>query len=496
MKYLSIVGLLFTISSSVNAQFWDVTNVRKIPGSINSVNCEESIPVFSKDSSTLYFVRTYHPKAVGGELDQDIWYSKRAEDGSYDGGKLLKDLNNKYFNAVLGLGNGGNTMYVFNSYDGKKDLQKGLAISTKKGTKWGNPAVVDIPGLDIDGDYYGFHVASSEDVVVISYAGPNSIGSEDLYVSTKQNGQWSSPMHMGNVINSVGFEISPFLSTTKDTLFFSSNGHGGFGDADIFYSVRNGNGWDSWSAPMNLGDKINSTKFDAYFSLSESTCYWSSNRDAERSDLYMAEKAILVPLKLICSGINVTKYNGSDGELNAMASGGKAPYTYQWSIGSQDQFVTNVKAGTYTVQVTDATGQSASCEVVITQPLIKKFDDIALTHYFEYNGDRFTISEGKLRNYAETIERQLAEGRESVAIHIFSSASYVPTETFKTNDNLARSRANRIKSELENYFTAKGYSSQVKIIIDGTVVQGPSYENDKGNTEKYRPFQYVDLKTK
>ncbi len=179
-----------------------------------------------------------------------------------------------------------------------------------------------------------------------------------------------------------------------------------------------------------------------------------------------------------------------------MATGGRAPYTYQWSSGTQDQFVTNVKAGSYTVQVTDAMGLTASCDVVITQPIIKKFDDIVLTHYFEYNGDRFTISEGKLKNYAETIERQLAEGRESIAIHIFSSASYVPTETFKTNDKLARSRANRIKGELENYFVAKVYSAKVKIIIDGTVVQGPLYENDRDNTDKYRPFQYVDLKTK
>jgi hypothetical protein len=210
----------------------------------------------------------------------------------------------------------------------------------------------------------------------------------------------------------------------------------------------------------------------------------------------MAEKAILVPLKLICSGIDVTKFNGSDGELNAMATGGKAPYTYQWSNGFQDQFVTDVKAGSYNVQVTDAMGLTASCDVVITQPIVKKFEDILLTHYFEYNGDRFTISEGKLRNFAETIEQQLAEGRESIAIHIFSSASYVPTETFKTNDNLARSRANRIKGELDNYFTAKGYSAQVKIIIDGTVVQGPLYENDRNNTEKYRPFQFIDLKTK
>jgi transcriptional regulator with XRE-family HTH domain len=139
---------------------------------------------------------------------------------------------------------------------------------------------------------------------------------------------------------------------------------------------------------------------------------------------------------------------------------------------------------------------ASSCDVDITQPIIIKFEDIALMHYFEYNGDRFSITEGKLRNYVETIERQLVEGRESIAIHIFSSASYVPTRSFKTNDNLARSRANRIKSELDNYFTAKGYSAKVKIVIDGTAVQGPLYENDSDNTEKYKPFQFIDLKTK
>ena len=496
MKMKNILWLLLTVfTGTLNAQFWEVTNVQKIPGVINTLNCEESIPVFSKDSSILYFVRTYHPKAVGGENDQDIWFSKRSEDGSYDEGKLLKDLNNKYYNAVLGLGNGGNTMYVLNSYEGKKDLQKGLAVSTKKGGSWGKPVEIIIPSLDIEGDYYSFHVASSEDAIIISYSGPNSIGNEDLYVSLKKGGQWSSPVHLGNVINTSGFEISPFLSKSLDTLFFSSNGHGGLGDADIFFSVRQDSEWTSWSTPVNLGDKINSAKFDAYFSMSESTCYWSSNREQERSDLYTAQKAIPIPLKLICSGIDVTKYNGSDGELNAMASGGKAPYTYQWSNGASNQFVTNVKAGSYNVTVTDASGLTAMCEVIIQQPIVRKFDDITLTHYFEYNGDRFTISEGKLLNFAKTIENQLADGRESITIHIFSSASNVPTQTFKTNDKLAKSRANRIKMELDNYFVSKGYASKVKVIIDGFVVQGPIYENDRENTEKYRPFQYVELKT-
>ena len=60
---------------------------------------------------------------------------------------------------------------------------------------------------------------------------------------------------------------APFLSDNDDTLYFSSNGFGGFGDADIFYSLRNGNSWDSWSEPVNLGSVINSPKFDAYFTI-------------------------------------------------------------------------------------------------------------------------------------------------------------------------------------------------------------------------------------
>ena len=31
------------------------------------------IPVFSKDSSILYFVRTFDPKNKGGEFDQEMW---------------------------------------------------------------------------------------------------------------------------------------------------------------------------------------------------------------------------------------------------------------------------------------------------------------------------------------------------------------------------------------------------------------------------------------
>lgn len=351
-----------------SGQFWDISNPVKLPGTVNTVNAEESIPVFSKDSSILYFVRTYDPSAVGGEMDQDIWYSKKDKKGAYGECQLLKDVNNKYHNAILGLGNNGNTMFLLNSYEGKKDTVKGIAVSQKKNGKWLEPTEINIPGLVIEGSYYGFHVNEKENVIIISYLGPNSEGEEDLYVSIKQNGSWTSPIHMGNTINSAGFELSPFLSKTEDTLFFSSNGFGGLGDADILFSVRNGESWTSWSDPVNMGNKINSTKFDAYFSHSDNTLYWSSNRDGERSDIYMASALTPPPLNISCSGKDVSFYNGNDGSLSSIIEGGVPPVSILWSNGSSDLNPKNVVAGTYTVTATDAIGQQAVCVTTLIQP--------------------------------------------------------------------------------------------------------------------------------
>jgi hypothetical protein len=491
-KILLLTSIIAGFSLTSNAQFWDYSEPLRIPGTVNTVKGEESIPVFSKDSSILYFVRTFDPSSIGGEMDQDIWFSKRANDGSYSDCQRLKDINNKYNNAVMGLNKSGTAMYVLNAYEGKKDLIKGLAVSKQKGSGWYKPIEIIIPTLDIEGDYYGFHVNEAEDVIIISYAGKGTMGQEDLYVSTKSGKEWSAPVYMGGVINSSGFEISPFLSKSQDTLYFSSNGHGGSGDADIFYSVKQGS-WTSWSKPTNLGSKINSPKFDAYFIHSGNQIYWSSNREGERSDIYMSY--ILTPplLSISCKGTDVSFYNGSDGKLASKVSGGVAPFTYSWSNGTTTEDLSGVKKGEYQVTATDAIGQTATSTCSIGEPGPPQ--DIALKHYFEYNGDELTIDEGNLKDFVNQIEGQLQRGRAKVTINIYSSASYVPTKTFVTNDKLAKSRANRIQNELNEYFNKKGMSDKVKVIVVSAVVAGPMYEKDAVNTAKYRDFQFIELKT-
>jgi hypothetical protein len=494
-KKLMLAGLVSTMSIAANAQFWDITEPVRLPGTVNTATGEESIPVFSKDSSILYFVRTFDPSAVGGENDQDIWFSKKEKDGSYTDCQRLTDVNNKYNNAVLGLGKGGTVMYLLNAYEGKKDLVKGLAFSTQSGNGWSKPVEVVIPTLDIEGDFYGFHVNESENTIIISYKGPGTLGEEDLYVSMKNGNEWSAPVHMGSTLNTPGFEISPFLSKTQDTLYFSSNGHGGQGDADIFYSVRQGSSWTNWSKPTNLGKKINSPKFDAYFIHTGKQLYWSSNRDAERSDIYMANILTPPPVSIACKGTDATVNGGKDGKTDATVKGGVGPFAYKWSTGATTEDLTGLSKGEYKVTVTDALGQTANTTCAVSEPLPIIVQNLELKHYFEYNGDKLTVEEGKLKDFVSKIEGQMNNGREKITINIWSSASYVPTKTFGSNDKLARSRANRIKSELETYFADKGMKAKVTVKVVSAVVAGPKYEGDFENTAKYRDYQFIELKT-
>lgn len=364
-KYLSSLVTIFLFVPIANSQFWNVSDPIPLKGLVNSIEAEESAPVLSPDGKTLYFVRTFDMRSVGGKEDQDIWASSLDGD-SFSSPELIKDLNNAYHNAVIGAS--ANSLFVLDAYEGKKDFLKGLSKSVRNGEHWQKPEKINIPGLDVEGDFYTYFISKNQQVILISYRGPNSIGEEDLYVSLNTNGSWSTPLHMGSTINSSGFEISPFMNDAMDTLYFSSNGFGGQGDADIFYSVKTGNNWTEWTSPSNLGPKINSQKFDAYFMRRDDQLYWSSNRLSELSDIYTA--TILYPplLSLSCEGKDVSTYNGNDGLLMANVEGGVPPFLYEWSNKVTDKDQNGVRKGEYSMTVTDSIGQVATCMVTINQP--------------------------------------------------------------------------------------------------------------------------------
>ena len=87
-----------------------------------------------------------------------------------------------------------------------------------------------------------------------------------ILTSQRIGERWSNPLPLGSQINSVGYNAKhPALSPGGDTLYFTSDRPGGYGQFDVWMSVRRGG---SWQPAVNVGPAINSS----YNEVSP-TCY-------------------------------------------------------------------------------------------------------------------------------------------------------------------------------------------------------------------------------
>lgn len=75
-----------------------------------------------------------------------------------------------------------------------------------------------------------------------------------------------------------------------------------------------------------------------------------------------------LPSAAISQTEQVKCFGGNDAELNATASGTIAPYSYVWSNSTATALNSNISAGTYTVQVSDANGCTGTASYTVSQP--------------------------------------------------------------------------------------------------------------------------------
>ncbi|MBP9793799.1 MAG: OmpA family protein [Flavobacterium sp.] len=106
---------------------------------------------------------------------------------------------------------------------------------------------------------------------------PGGFGGYDLYVADiDPNGMPVNPKNLGKEINTSNDEKFPYASPENE-LFFSSNGHAGYGGHDVFVSRIRKN---SFSTPLNLGKTINTATDEVAFILAtRKRGYFTSNRN-------------------------------------------------------------------------------------------------------------------------------------------------------------------------------------------------------------------------
>jgi outer membrane protein OmpA-like peptidoglycan-associated protein/tetratricopeptide (TPR) repeat protein len=84
---------------------------------------------------------------------------------------------------------------------------------------------------------------------------PDGYGSCDLYITRKEGKDWSAPLNLGQEINTRDWESQPSLSADGHLLYFASDRKGGQGKRDIWVTKLDEKG--KWTTPKNLGTHIN-----------------------------------------------------------------------------------------------------------------------------------------------------------------------------------------------------------------------------------------------
>jgi outer membrane protein OmpA-like peptidoglycan-associated protein/Tol biopolymer transport system component len=149
-----------------------------------------------------------------------------------------------------------------------------------------NYTVVDLEPLPLNSvDYSVGHPAVSKDGKTLYFASdmPGGKGGVDLYkLPLNTDGTYGAYENLGSEINTSGNDYFPWIGE-DGMLFFSSDGHGGFGGLDVFVAYPGNSGWNNLT---NLGASLNSSSDEFAFILMEDgmSGYVSSNRIDGKGD--------------------------------------------------------------------------------------------------------------------------------------------------------------------------------------------------------------------
>ncbi|MGC4022678.1 MAG: hypothetical protein QM734_12385 [Cyclobacteriaceae bacterium] len=245
---------------------------RENMGSAINTEADEVGPIISADGRTLYFGREDYQYNLGGVDDgEDVWYS--VNDGAQwrTAINIGSPVNDTQVTNLASVSADNNTLVFAKSgkFMYRKRTESGWSELIDFGIYYTNESAHQEAQLAVDGKAMLFTIKNSDNLYY-----NKDVDEKDIYVSIQdRDGNWSPPLNLGPKINTMGDETGPFLSSDGRTLYFASNGRPGFGGTDLYMTKRIGDGWTNWSEPLNLGSEINTSGFDAYYTLPASGDY-------------------------------------------------------------------------------------------------------------------------------------------------------------------------------------------------------------------------------
>lgn len=258
----------------------------KMDKNINT-HYHEAAPVISPDGKLLYFFVHNHPENTFGREDsQDIWMSRKDENGVWGPAEHLRNPFNIHPSNQLFTVFEDGSLFI---KGGRSKGEKGFSMVTNGSLRELN--VKDFKAMN-KGRFYGASMSADMKHMIIYFSEKAGSTVSDLYVSHVQaDGSWSRPALLK--ISVPQDDVGAFIGPDQKTLYFASAriAPGRQGQTDIYKTTRLDDTWTNWSTPVNLGKPINTSGEDFYFTIDNAgnviTSRANKALEGAQLDLYM-----------------------------------------------------------------------------------------------------------------------------------------------------------------------------------------------------------------
>lgn len=478
----------YPISINVVKEFNPNLKMVKLPETVSSPTIEETNPVISADGTILYFDRKDNPLNIETPQD-DIWYSKKDKNGKWTEAKNIgRPLNNRDNNFVISSSPDNNTLLLGNKYatDGVSPNGGGVSIAQKGQSGWEIPKDVIIDDFINTNSYVGYFLSNDNKNLLMTVERPEGLGQKDIYVSfVKENGTFSKPKSLGNIVNTFDDEANPFLASDGKTLYFASKGHPGYGYYDLFVTKRLDDTWTNWSKPENLGNIINSSGYELsiFLSAKGDKAYVGRERDIWEIDntvkqdpvalvkgkVYDSKTKKVMSAPIVYNSLKTNKELGT-----AISDPSTGSYSIVLPYGEKYSFMAE-KEGYYAVtQNVDLSDLKEYKEIEVDLYLnpIEKGEIIRLNNIFFASGKYELLAE----SYGELDKLlQVLKSNAKMKIEISGHTDAVGADA--DNLTLSNNRANAVMNYLlgkgigKDRLSAKGYG-ETKFIASNDTDEG------------------------
>jgi outer membrane protein OmpA-like peptidoglycan-associated protein len=263
---------------------------------VNSADPEYYPCITADDATLIYTRRVKAPEIPVYGMQEDFYVSRRDADGAWQASKPVPVVSDPRYNEGAGTLTPDGRFIIFTkcaledgSYGGRS---RGLGscdlfISARSQDRWSMPENLGPP---VNSAQWESQPSMASDGRTLYFVRgrrtANGVSDMDIYMSRMaDDGAWSKPEKLGPHVNTPWQEESVQIHPDGRTLYFSSNGHPGFGGLDIYVSRMQDDG--SWGPALNLGYPINTSGDENSLLVSADgrIAYFASDRPGGLGDL-------------------------------------------------------------------------------------------------------------------------------------------------------------------------------------------------------------------